>query len=133
MIDYLKTIKNHEGFRSNPYTDTEGKMTIGIGRNLDDKGITYEEAEYLALNDINIAEKAAASLVREFGALNDNRKIVLVSMAFQMGRKGLSKFVKMLNAIDLGSFQTAGDEMLDSLWAEQTPERAKELSEMMKE
>jgi len=132
MTDYLSIIKKHEGFRTKPYHCTEGKLTIGIGRNLEENGISEDEADYMARNDINTAEKAATSLVRDFAALNDNRKIVLVSMAFQMGRTGLSKFVKMIDAIDLGAFRTAADEMLDSQWAKQTPERAKELSEMMK-
>jgi len=132
MTDYLTIIKRHEGMRTRPYHCSEGKLTIGIGRNLDDVGISQDEAEYMALNDIAMAEKYAAALVRDFNGLNDNRKIVLVSMAFQMGRTGLSKFVKMLDAIDIGAFRTAADEMLDSKWARQTPERAKELSEMMK-
>lgn len=132
MTNYLPVIKKHEGLRLKPYHCSEGKLTIGIGRNLESNGISEEEAEYMALNDIAMAEKAASSLVRDFLVLNDNRKIVLVSMAFQMGRTGLSKFVKMLDAVDLGAFRTASDEMLDSRWAKQTPERAKELSEMMK-
>jgi len=132
MTDYLSIIKKHEGFRKKPYHCTEGKLTIGIGRNLESNGISEDEAEYMAQNDIAMAEKSASSLVRDFTALNDNRKIVLVSMAFQMGGKGLSEFVKMIDAVNLGAFRTAADEMLDSKWAKQTPERAKELSEMMR-
>lgn len=132
MTDYLSTIKRHEGLRLKPYHCSEGKLTIGIGRNLESNGISEDEAELMALNDIAMAEKYATALVSDFSALNDNRKIVLVSMAFQMGRTGLSKFVKMLDAIDIGAFRTAADEMLNSKWARQTPERAKELAEMMK-
>ena len=121
-----------EGLRLTPYHCSEGFLTIGIGRNLDAKGITKEEAIYLAQNDIKEAENKAVSIVKDFYSLNDNRKIVLVSMAFQMGATGLSKFKKMIEAIDNRDFDRASIEMLNSRWAKQTPARAKRLSNLMK-
>ena len=132
MTDYLTTIMADEGLRLTPYHCSEGFLTIGIGRNLDAKGITKEEAIYLAQNDIKEAENKAVSIVKDFYSLNDNRKIVLVSMAFQMGATGLSKFKKMIEAIDNRDFDRASIEMLNSRWAKQTPARAKRLSNLMK-
>lgn len=131
MTDYASIIKIDEGLELFPYKCSEDKLTIGYGRNLEDRGITEQEAEYLLENDITKAEREATSLVNDFNGLNDNRKIVLVSMVFQMGRTGVSKFVKMLDAIDRNAFRTAANEMLDSKWARQTPERAKRMADRM--
>lgn len=54
-IDKLsKELRNDEGVRFKPYRDTVGKLTIGVGRNLDDRGISPGEADYLLANDIRI-------------------------------------------------------------------------------
>lgn len=132
MTDYSTTIKSDEGLRLMPYRCTAGKLTIGYGRNIEDRGITRDEAEYLLENDIKEAEKQADKLVNDFFGLNDNRKIVLVSMVFQMGYTGISNFKKTIKAINDQDFETASIEMLNSKWARQTPNRAKRLSEMMK-
>jgi lysozyme len=132
MTDYSKIIKTDEGLKLFPYNCSEGFLTIGYGRNIEINGISKEEAEYLLNNDIREAEAKASILVDYFDGLSDDRKIVLVSMAFQMGATGLSKFKQMLTAIDNKDFDKAAAEMLNSKWAKQTPERAKRLSKMMK-
>jgi lysozyme len=132
MVDYATTIKSDEGFSETIYKCSEDFWTIGYGRNLEANGISQDEAEYLLQNDINMAEKQATSLVNDFDGLNDNRKIVLVSMVFQMGRAGVARFAKMLDAIDRNAFRSASDEMLDSKWAKQTPNRANRLAELMR-
>ena len=53
MESMIGMLKRHEGLRLKPYQDTIGKLTIGYGRNLDDRGISKEEAEYLLRNDIS--------------------------------------------------------------------------------
>ena len=132
MTDYMTTLVEDEGLRLKPYSCTEGKITIGIGRNLDDRGITEAEAYYLCDNDLKEAIPAASDLILDFDNLSDNRKIALVSMVFQMGAHGASKFKNMILAIDVGDFDQAANEMLDSRWAKQTPERANKLSNMMR-
>lgn len=47
-----KELIRDEGFRSKPYKCTAGKLTIGVGRNIEDNGITEDEAMYLLENDI---------------------------------------------------------------------------------
>lgn len=122
-----------EGFRLRPYRCPEGKLTIGVGRNLDDVGISIEEAEYLLDNDIDKAKAAANRLVDNFHLLSDTRKDALTSMVFQMGEHGVSQFKNMILAINTSKFDTAAIEMLDSRWATQTPERANRHAEMMKD
>ena len=132
MTDYKTTLIADEGLRLKPYKCTGDKWTIGVGRNLEAKGITEAEAMFMLDNDIKDAEGAARRLIRTFDRLSDDRKIVLVSMVFQMGENGVSKFRNMIKAIEMQSFNIAAAEMLDSNWAMQTSNRAKRLSDMMK-
>jgi lysozyme len=115
-----------------PYTDSVGKTTIGVGRNLTDNGITQDEAFTLLDNDIDQALEDAKSLVSNFNDLGDVRQRVLVDMSFNLGRARLKGFKKMLAAIESGMFTTATREMLDSKWARQVGSRATRLSSMMK-
>ncbi len=126
----IEQIKQHEGLKLKPYRCTSGKLTIGYGRNLEAKGISKGEAESMLLSDIAEVEER---LVRAgfLSGLNDARKAVLINMAFQLGFNGLSRFRNMLAAVQSEQYVLAASEMLDSLWAKQTPSRAKELSEQM--
>lgn len=126
----IEQIKRHEGLKLHPYKCTAGKTTIGYGRNLDDKGITASEAEEMLLTDMCEVEER---LFTEglLSGLNDARKAVLINMGYQLGLSGLFKFKKMIAAVDRKEYELAAKEMLASLWAKQTPRRAKELSEQM--
>jgi len=132
MTDYATTITADEGVRHFPYKCSEGKTTIGVGRNLEDVGLSPDEINYIYKNDEKRAIEGAESLIAKFRWLSDNQKIALVSMVFQMGTTGVSKFKNMIAAIDSGNFKEASKQMLDSKWSRQTPERAKRLAEMMK-
>lgn len=132
MPDYKTRLIEDEGLRLKVYKCTGDKYTIGVGRNLEDKGITEAEAMYLLDNDIRDAVADSRQLVRSFDLLSDDRKIVIVSMVFQMGKNGVSKFRNMLKAIEMKEFGIAANEMLESRWARQTSNRAKRLAEMMK-
>ncbi len=129
----LKTLLiNHEGIRLKPYTDTVGKLTIGVGRNLVDKGITYGEA--MALLDKDIAD-ATNDCLHEFPwfiGLTEQRKWVILSMVFNLGLEGLKKFKRMLACVELEDYQGAAWEMAQSKWAQQVGMRAVELQEMMR-
>lgn len=131
-LDRLKAqLRVHEGIRYKPYKDTVGKLTIGVGRNLDDKGISESEAAILLDNDIREATIMAATLPC-FRSLDGTRQAVLVNMVFNMGIYRVKRFRKMLAALDLGDFHEASQEMLDSKWADQVGSRAVELSEQMR-
>uniref|UniRef100_A0A7V2F643 Lysozyme n=1 Tax=Rhodothermus marinus TaxID=29549 RepID=A0A7V2F643_RHOMR len=122
----------HEGLRLKPYRDAVGKLTIGYGRNLEDVGISLEEAELMLEHDLDRAIQAAKEVVPGFDVLDEVRQAVLVNMAFNIGRAGLASFKRMRAALALGDFERAASEMLDSLWARQVGRRAQELAEMMR-
>ena len=116
-----------EGIRLAPYRDTVGKLTIGCGRNLDDKGITRDEALYLLENDIAEVTLQVSRAFPWAGFLNDARRGVLINMAFNMGIERLKTFKNMLAAMDIGDWPTAADELMDSKYAKQVGERAARL------
>lgn len=122
-----------EGRRTKPYRDTVGKLTIGVGRNLDDVGLRPDEIALMLENDMVVAEKDARSLIHNFDELSDVRKAVVINMAFNMGIRRLAGFVNTLRAINEGRFGAAADGMLDSKWAQQVGERAERLAKQMRE
>jgi len=122
----------HEGLRLKPYRDTVGKLTIGVGRNLDDVGISEAEAFYLLENDIKRTRKELHERLPWISNLSPTRQDVLVNMAFNMGVGGVLKFKKMLANLEQGRWYDASREMLDSKWAQQVGERAVELAEKMR-
>lgn len=125
-------IRRHEGVKRKPYTDTVGKVTIGVGRNLTDCGLTDDEIEHLYRNDVMAAKDACRRLVPNWSFLDDVRKAALTDMAFNLGYNRLSEFVHMLAAIARKDWDAAAAEMLASKWARQVPMRAAELAEMMR-
>lgn len=122
-------IKNHEGLRLTPYKDSEGILTVGYGRNLEAVPFSQDEVDLMFKNDLRRARDGAESFVA-YTQLNEIRKGVLIEMVFQMGVAGVSKFKKFLDAAYNRDWARAADEMLDSKWAKQTPERAKELAKL---
>jgi lysozyme len=121
----------HEGMRLRPYRCTAGKLTIGVGRNLEDKGISHHEAMMLLRNDI---EEITGQLERHswYVALGPVRRKVLIDMAFNLGVQGLSKFRKMIGALKRADYEAAADEMVNSRWYRQVGERGRRLERMMR-
>jgi lysozyme len=126
-------LSRHEGVRPRPYLDTEGKTTIGIGRNLTDKPLRLDEIDYLFRHDLADAEEDARTAIGDavFEALSDARKAVLVNMAFNLGLTRLRKFKDMIASVKAGQWQEAKAAMLDSRWAQQVGTRATELADLM--
>ena len=120
----------HEGVRLKPYTDTVGKLTIGCGRNLQDRGITEAEARYLLDNDINACIADLLSLVW-FPDLDPVRQRVFVDLCFNLGVKRLREFTKMLDAAAAKDWPRAARELLDSKYAQQVGQRARTLAAML--
>jgi lysozyme len=128
-----KQLRRHEGLKLKPYYCTAGKLTIGYGRNLDDVGITKEEAEYLLQNQIQTCIAELQKKIPDiYNNVNHVRQAVLVNMCYNMGITELLKFKKTLASIQRGDYKLASEQMLQSLWAEQVGNRAKQLSELMK-
>jgi len=124
-------IRMHEGVEHKVYEDTEGIKTVGVGRNLEDRGLSDDEVDYLLSNDIDICVKELEQTFDWYDDLDDIRKRVLIDMMFNLGMPRLKKFVNMLKAIEARAWRSAAVEMLDSKWAEQVGNRASRLSEMM--
>ena len=124
-------LKKHEGLRLKPYTDTVGKLTLGIGRNLADKGITEQEALFLLNNDVDYFYGQLNKKLDWFKNLDDCRQNVLVNMAFNLGVAGLLSFKSMLEECKNEQYNFASIEMLNSKWAKQVGDRSLELSRQM--
>jgi len=125
-------IEQQEGRRKFPYTDTEGKLTIGIGRNLTDRGLSDCEINFLFANDLKIAEQDAIWVVGPlFYTLSAARKAVLIDMSLNLGRDRLSGFKNTLQAIRDGNYGQAAIGMRASKWAHQVGARAEVLAAMM--
>jgi lysozyme len=128
ITNLLDQLKRDEGLRLTPYRCTAGKLTIGYGRNLEDVGITKDEAEYLLASDMYKAQNSVFKALPWVSKLTQPRQAVLVNMAFNMGIAGLLKFKNTLRLIETGEYAEAAKAMLDSKWAEQTGQRALRLS-----
>jgi len=132
MTKLEEQIMIDEGFRSKPYLDTVGKLTIGYGRNLDDVGISKAEAYAMLQNDIKKVTAELRSKIHFFGLLSDGRQNALINMAFNMGVSKLLGFKKTLALMEKGDFDEASREVLRSKWASQVGQRAVRISEKIK-
>ena len=120
-----------EGLCLTIYNDTQGISTIGVGRNLQDKGITEDEAMVLLENDILDCEATLTKHLEWTGELDPPRREVLLNMVFNMGIAGLLKFQRMLAALKERKYVLAAKEMLNSVWARQVGNRARRLATQM--
>ena len=132
MLDYLeKQLIRHEGMRTKPYTDTVGKLTIGVGRNLTDVGLSEEEAMVLLKNDINKVSNDLTDYLGWWNTLDESRRIVLMNLCFNLGITRLLGFRKFLLALQNGNYQEATNELINSAWHVQVKGRALELEHIM--
>ena len=134
LMNRIKSqLVRHEGLRLKPYRCTAGKLTIGVGRNLDDCGISQKEAYALLDNDIrNCEQQLLDEIPVIYGALDEVRQSVILNMCFNLGLKGLLGFSNTLAYIAAGDWERAANGMLASKWAKQVGSRAIELSELMR-
>ena len=148
LMDRIKEqLVRHEGLRLTPYRCTADKLTIGIGRNLDDCGITQSEAYVMLINDIINCEKQLQSKIPDiYNGLDEVRKSVLLNMCISipqsrfaplrepcyLGINGLLGFKNTLAFVKAGDWERAANNMLVSRWAKQVGRRAIELSELMR-
>ncbi|KKM89778.1 hypothetical protein LCGC14_1245310 [marine sediment metagenome] len=125
-------IIRHEGLRLKPYLDSVGKLTIGVGRNLDDMGISKEEAMFLLRNDLKRVMTEARGSLPFYDELSIVRQDVILDMVFNLGITRFLGFKKMIRALKKENYKEASVEMKKSKWYQQVPNRAKELIKMMK-
>lgn len=122
----------HEGLKLEPYQCTAGKLTIGVGRNIEDIGITEDEARYLLDNDILRVCDELDRAVPWWRDLSDVRQRVMVDMVFNLGMSRFLQFKNFLAGVEAEDWDTAAEEMLDSRWASQVGQRANRLAEAMR-
>ena len=132
LNDLKQQLIKHEGLELLPYKCSAGYLTIGVGRNLESRGITYDEAMYMLENDLVLFQ---AELLKNFPVidrLDVVRQYTLVNMALNLGITKLRQFKLMWAAIEDEDFERAAQEMLSSKWANQVGKRALQLSEQMR-
>lgn len=137
-LNLLNQLRRHEGLRLEPYTCSEGYLTIGYGRNIETNGISEAEAEFMLTNDLIACEK---ELKDEgwYNQLDETRRAVVLNMAYNLGKPTLLKFSKFIGRLSDNDYEGASKEMItgsdgvsESKWASQVGKRAYELAEQMR-
>ena len=131
MNKLTELLIKHEGKMNFPYEDGTGHISIGVGRNLTDRGLSDAEIMMLLDNDLAISVTELNTQFPWFADLNEARQDALISMHYNLGMPSLLKFRKTLELLEQGLFEAAALEMLDSKWANQIGQRAKDLSKML--
>lgn len=130
----VRQLRSEEGVVPHAYQDHLGFWTIGVGRLIDKRkggGLSDDEIDYLLNNDVARIEAALDKHLPWARALDEARRAVLIGMAFQMGVDGLLQFKRTLAAVRDEHYPLAASFMLESLWAKQTPQRARRMARQM--
>ena len=132
-MSLLDRIKHHEGFRAKVYQCTEGYDTIGYGFAIKDLELDEDISEMILMQKLdNLMTRIGKTFVW-WRSADSTVKDVVVEMCYQLGVSGFSKFKKTIDHLENKRYGKASAEMLDSRWAKQTPNRALELSNLIKE
>ena len=129
-MSLIADIKRHEGYSKKVYKDTLGYDTIGIGFLVSSLQLDEDVCDIILERRLISNEKVIQNKLTWYNKQPQKVKNILQNMYYQLGNK-LFNFVKTLHYIENCKYQAAAIEMLDSLWAKQTPNRAKELSETL--
>ena len=144
MSQIIPILRFEEGFKPKPYIDTEGFPTVGTGFKIGPKGAALSNYTFTIPQEVNdvwlqclvndtIAKmNTYPTIVAALNKCNDARRDILISMAYQMGVGGLVGFKNTLAMMAAGNPSGAADGMLNSLWAKQTPARAKRHSDVIR-
>ena len=132
MNKLIEQLKVHEGVKLKLYTCSAGKLTIGVGRNLEDVGISEDEANMLLRHDIQEATEQLLHAFPWMNELNDARISAMINFTFNVGIGTVKKFENTLSYMQSGEWDKAADEMMDSRWARQVGNRAIEVTEQIR-
>lgn len=132
MMNLIDTLVRHEGLRRLAYEDSVGVLTIGVGRNIEEVGLSDDEIYYLLKNDIRRCETELDNSFRWYKDLDQVRQEAMINLCFNLGITRLRKFKLALRAMEAKDYEDAADEFLDSLWATQVGQRAVEVAEMIR-
>ena len=135
-------LAEEEGCKYEKYLDHLGLPTFGIGHlvteNDPENGqpvgtpIDEERVRQVFSLDIAVTLEDCKSLYDDFDDLPEECQLVIANMMFNMGRPRLSKFKGMKAGVDARDWNKAADEMVDSRWHDQVPNRAKRLVKRMR-
>ncbi len=132
MKDIIEQLKIHEGYKPAVYKCTAGVDTIGIGFAIKDLNLSEEVCELILTEKLEALEERFEKKFDWFQESPVEVRNVMLNMAYQLGFAGFCKFKKTIAYLEEAEWEKASEEMLDSKWAKQTPNRAKELSEIIK-
>ena len=127
-----KRLIDFEGLELKLYFCKSNKPTIGVGRNCLDNGITEEEAMYLLNNDISSVIKKLDKHWIAWRKLPITAQYVCIDVVFNMGINTWMSFRKTRAYMEMEQWDKAGDELLNSKYAEQVGRRAIFNSEQLK-
>lgn len=131
-----KMLIDNEGLSLKPYHCTAGALSIAVGRNLDSRGVSEEEAMFMLDNDITICEEALDKRYPWWRKLSEKRQSVLIDLMFNLGESRLAQFVNFLQKLETASsaedYAGAAEELLDSLYAKQLPGRSKRNADLLR-
>lgn len=127
----MEQLNIDEGRRKSIYTDTKGKITAGVGRNLTARDFSEDEIDLMLQNDVRITIQGLDKAYPWWKGLTEARQQVLANMAFNLGLPKLSAFKKFLGALQAGRWDMAADEMVNSQWAKDVGDRAVRLEKKM--
>lgn len=122
----------HEGYRNLPYEDSEGVLTIGVGRNLE-KPLSDDVIGLLLAEDLEDAETDLIEVFPNFQTFSEQRRLALFDMMFNLGKPRFLGFKKMIAAIKEGRWDEAARQALDSKWRRQVKGRAITIARMLKD
>ena len=138
----MSMIKKHEGVRLEPYQDSLGLWTVGVGHLIGDgktlpaewkgKKLTMKEVDDLFAQDF-IHHKEMAKKVPGWDLANETGQAALIDLTFNMGGAWYKKFPAAAKALAAGDFNKAADELTDSLWYKQVKDRAKTIVSMIRD
>ena len=143
MIEKLKNeLKKDEGIIPHVYLCSEGYYTCGVGHLIthndaeygwpEDAEVSEERIEELLEQDLKICITDARAVFPNFDELHEDAKMTVCNMTFQLGRTKFSKFKKFKEALLKEDFHEAANQILDSLYAKQTPARANRQADRIK-
>lgn len=134
MNNLKQMLRKHEGVKHYAYKCSAGRWTVGVGRNIDERGgigLSDHEIDYMLENDIKRVQKELDNTFEFYGKLDPVRQDVMVDICFNLGMPRLLKFKRALEAMSLHLYDEAAKEFLDSRWARQVGKRSQRLATML--
>ena len=134
MEKLQEELENDEGVKYEVYNDHLGYATFGIGHLILDSDPEYGSSSGTEVSEDRVKEafendvvgvvSDCETLYSDFGELPEDAQRIIANMMFNMGRTRLSKFKGMKRGVDARDWKAAADEMVDSRWYRQVPNRA---------